>query len=122
MAKITAKTAQLPSDMKTWRQYTISLLNNMPKDEAEAYRSKFKKSIKFWHKRGGSLDDSILDVLDSLNIKYQVRGISKSGKKIVTLNHTPDDTTSKILAKTPSWKRMCMCILKNDIKCEYMGF
>jgi predicted phosphoadenosine phosphosulfate sulfurtransferase len=123
MAKITARNAQLPENMKTWKQYTIQMLKDMPQEEAEQYRKKFKTSIKFWRKRGGCLDESIIEQLDNLNIKYRVRGLSKSGKRIITLTQTtPDDTTSKILAKTPSWKRMCMCILKNDIKCEYMGF
>ena len=121
---ITAKNTNLPENMKSWRQYTITLLNKMPKENAEKYRMKFKKSIKFWRKHGGTLDDCIIATLEELNIKYKVKGINKkTGKKIIVLAQvTPDDTTSKVLAKVPSYKRMCMCILKEDIECKYMGF
>ena len=124
ITKITAKNTNLPENMKSWKQYTIYLLNKMPKDDAEKYREKFKKSIRFWRRRGGTLDDSIIKILEELNIKYKVKGTStRTGKKIIVLNQaTPDDTTSKILAKVPSYKRMCMCILKEDIECKYMGF
>ena len=121
--RITANTVSLPKNETSWKNYTIALLKKMNKNKAAAYRKKFKKSIIFWRKRGGSLDDSIIAKLDELNIRYAVKGVSKHGKRIVVLKQTtPDDTASKILAKVPSWKRMCMCILKNDTDCSYMGF
>ena len=121
--KITANTVSLPENETSWKNYTIALLNKMDENKATAYRKKFKKSIIFWRKCGGSLDDSIIAKLDELNIRYAVKGVSKHGKRIVVLKQTtPDDTASKILAKVPSWKRMCMCILKNDTDCSYMGF
>ena len=35
----------------------------------------------------------------------------------------PDDTDDVLsTADLPSWKRMCMCILRNDYTCKTMGF
>jgi predicted phosphoadenosine phosphosulfate sulfurtransferase len=120
---ITAKNTKLPEGMRSWKEYTISLLKKLPQSEAHEYRTRFAKSMKFWRKRGASLDDATITKLDNLNVKYKIMGTTKFGKKIVALKQsTPDDTESGILSKVPSWKRMCMCILKNDVKCEYMGF
>ena len=123
MKRITCR-IELPANMKSWKTYTLSLLSQLPQTTAKAYREKFRKSIIFWRKKGGTLDDQIIVQLEELGIKINVKGVSKkTNKKIITLSQsTPDDTLPGILAKTPSWKRMCLCILKNDTKCEYMGF
>ncbi|MGN0232444.1 MAG: DUF3440 domain-containing protein, partial [Muribaculaceae bacterium] len=33
-----------------------------------------------------------------------------------------DDIDIKEFKEIPSYKRMCVCILKNDHSCKYMGF
>ena len=49
-------------------------------------------------------------------------GYNKSRDKIRFLG-TPDNTDDiKSTIDIPSWKRMAVCILKNDHLCKYMGF
>ena len=49
--------------------------------------------------------------------------ISKtSTKDVVTFDDYLDDTTVTKFKDVPSWKRMCVCIIKNDYSCKYMGF
>ena len=33
-----------------------------------------------------------------------------------------DDTTVSDFKRIPTYKRMCICIIKNDYYCKYMGF
>ena len=59
--------------------------------------------------------------------KYHIRrnGKSKykSDKERVIFLGTPDNTDNiKSSIDIPSWKRMAICILKNDHLCKYMGF
>jgi predicted phosphoadenosine phosphosulfate sulfurtransferase len=100
-------------------------LSRLPKSKADAFRTKFRKSIIFWKKKGGSLSSEEIAILQDLGIKFNVIGPSSRSKNkmIVRLNQkTPDDTDSKILSKAPSWRRMCICVLKGDTDCNYMGF
>ncbi len=121
-SSIGAKTA-LPEEFKTWKEYTLFLLNNLPQETANIYRKKFKKSIVFWRKKGATLDEQTISLLQEAGVKLQTSPSKKPGKSIVKLAQpTPDENASKILSKTPSWKRMCICILREDPKCEYMGF
>lgn len=40
----------------------------------------------------------------------------------VIFNEYPDDLDVTQFSSVPSYKRMCVCILKNDYYCIYMGF
>ena len=43
--------------------------------------------------------------------------------RVVIDGDIPDDTDNISTTKDlPSWKRMCMCILRNDYTCKSMGF
>lgn len=63
-----------------------------------------------------------LSQLDELSIKYEF-GIHnyKTDKKAVKLEYLDDIDISDFKA-VPAYKRMCVCILKNDHLCKYMGF
>lgn len=123
--KVIGTKVQLPQGISSWKRYTLDLLKNLPQEEASIYRDKFKKSIIFWKKKGGSLTQEEITILQDLGIKIEVVGPSSRSKDkmIVKLNQkTPDDTDVRVLSKVPSWKRMCICILKGDTDCNYMGF
>lgn len=109
----------------SWRSYVKFLLATLPKETRDNYISKFKKSIKFWWKRGGVLNEDTLKELDSSSHKIRNHGKSnyKSSKEYVSFLGTPDHTDDiKSSIDIPSWKRMAICILKNDHLCKYMGF
>ena len=46
----------------------------------------------------------------------------KTDKLPVTFDEYPDDAPIDNFAMVPSYKRMAVCILKNDHTCKYMGF
>ena len=79
-------------DHFTWKEYCFFLLNTLPDGLRKHYLDKLKGSLKIWRDRGEALDDY------------------------------PDDTSCESSKQAPSYKRMCVCIIKNDYDCKYMGF
>ena len=106
----------------TWKQYMEFLLDSLPENVKVGYLSKLDTSIKFWREKGGVLSDEVIAQLDELSIKYEF-GIHnyKTNKKAVKLDYLDDIDISDFKA-VPTYKRMCVCILKNDHLCKYMGF
>ena len=106
----------------TWKQYMEFLLDTLPQETKENYLKKLKTSIKFWKEKGGILSDNIINDLKSLNIKYELSKHNyNSDKKAIKLDYL-DDIDIKDFKSIPTFKRMCICILKNDHLCKYMGF
>lgn len=106
----------------TWKQYMEFLLDTLPIYTKEKYLEKLETSINFWKTKGGVLSDEIISELDSLSIKYELGTHNyKSDKKAVKLDYL-DDLDIKDFKSIPTYKRMCICILKNDHMCKYMGF
>lgn len=106
----------------TWKQYMEFLLDTLPKETKSKYLEKLETSIEFWKTKGGVLSDEIIKELDKLSIKYELgRHNYKSDKKAVKLDYL-DDLNIKDFKAIPTYKRMCICILKNDHTCKYMGF
>lgn len=109
----------------TWRSYVKFLLATLPKDIRQNYVSKFATSIKFWWKKGGVVSEEGLKELNSCNYLVARNGLSNyhSSKEQVRFLGTPDNTDDiKSTIDIPSWKRMAICILKNDHLCKHMGF
>lgn len=78
-------------DGYTWQEYTNFLLKSLPGPMQENYRSRFKKFISGWKKRG--YDEIPDEVPNSLEVK----------------------------SWAPSWRRMCRSILRNDYYCKGLG-
>ena len=109
-------------DHFTWKQYMEFLLDSLPKNVKVGYLSKLGTSIKFWQEKGGVLSDEVIAQLDELSIKYEFGTHNyKTNKKAVKLDYLDDIDISDFKA-VPTYKRMCVCILKNDHLCKYMGF
>ena len=109
-------------DNYTWKKYMEFLLDTLPENTKQNYLSKLKTSIKFWSERGGVLSDEVIEQLDNLSVKYE---FGKHGyntdKKSVKMDYL-DDIDISDFKSIPTYKRMCVCILKNDHLCKYMGF
>ena len=111
----------------TWKSYTKFLLSTLPEETRNGYIRKFTTSIEFWHKTGGGLPDATIEELREKGYNIALNGVSnytaKKYSKVVFLDPIPDDTDDIRSTKDiPSWKRMCVCILKNDHLCKTMGF
>lgn len=117
------KNIKLPKG-HTWRSYVDFLLRTLPEDTRKTYEEKFSTSIEFWRTRGGVLSAETIQELRSMGIPLQVRGKTnyRTDKQAVTFSDYPDDADVREFATVPSYKRMAICILKNDHLCKYMGF
>lgn len=126
-SKIMNANFKLPKN-HTWKSFTKFLLSTLPEETAENYRSKFIKFIKYWNKVGCPLRDDFIKELENtcpdaiINThEYSVRG--KGDKEVVKFKKIVDevhgvDNKDDIL----TWKRMCMCIIKNDFICKGLSF
>ncbi|MCI1985336.1 MAG: DUF3440 domain-containing protein [Lactobacillus sp.] len=117
------KSITLPKGM-TWRSYLAFLLKTLPKDARENYEHIFETSISFWRDKGGVLDDQTIKELQDAGIHVKVgkKTNYRTTKKPVTFDDYPDDAPVTNFRVVPSYKRMCITIMKNDHTAKYMGF
>ena len=99
------------------------LLDTLPKDTKQGYLAKLATSVKFWRERGGCLDDDTITKLRDAGVKIEVGDTTnyKTIKKPVRMEYQ-EDYDGKNFKDIPTYKRMCICIIKNDHLCKYMGF
>ncbi|MDR2870842.1 MAG: DUF3440 domain-containing protein [Deferribacteraceae bacterium] len=108
----------------SWKEYAEFLLNTLPENTAENYRKRLQVSIDSWI-RGGARSAEIIYQLEKAGIDFKRTGKIGRGKhqnEVIIFEEYPDDVQIQDFAKVPSWKRLCICILKNDWFCRYMGF
>lgn len=111
----------------TWESYTRFLLDTLPIKLRNNYVKKFNTSIRFWHEKGGGLEEETIKELEEHGYKIKRNGVSNytlnKKSRIIFMEKIPDNTDDiKTSKDIPSWKRMCYCILKNDHICRTMGF
>lgn len=119
-----ARKIELPEG-HTWRSYVKFLLATLPDQMRRNYVEKFSTSIRFWWKKGGVVCEEGVKELEACNYPIRHNGKSnyKSDKDKIVFLGTPDNTDDiKSTIDIPSWKRMAVCILKNDHLCKHMGF
>ncbi len=107
-------------DGMTWKEYCNFLLSTMDDETRNHYLAKIKTSLDFWKNKGGALDDSTIKDIGDRGKIGKPNNYSK--KKTVTFDEYPDDFDIDDFRSVPSWKRICVCIMKNDYFCKYMGF
>jgi len=116
------KSLKLPEG-HTWESYMHFLLNTLPEDTRNNYLKKLNTSVKFWKEKGGVLAPETIQKLKDLGIKIEVSSKTnyKTSKLPVRMDYQ-DDVDISEFKEVPSFKRMCICIMKNDHLCKYMGF
>jgi len=105
-----------------WESYTKLLLGTLPKALADHYREKFTKFVTYWRKTGSVVNVSWLPEEAYLSGKLSTRG--KKNLPLVVYGSIPDTLPIWAEAKRlgPSWRRMAVCILKNDQLCHSLSF
>lgn len=108
----------------TWKEYCYFLLDTLDEKTKAHYLEKLNTSIKFWKEKGGCLDDETIAELEEENADFIDKGNTSkiSPKRVIAFNDYLDDTTCTKFKEVPTYKRMCVCIIKNDYYCKYMGF
>lgn len=106
-----------------WKSYMEFLLSTLPTHTSENYKKKLNTSIEFWKNRGGVLSVEVIEKLKILNIPHTVKELTNynTEKKPVCMEYL-DDIDITEFTEIPTYKRMCICIMKNDHLCKYMGF
>lgn len=107
----------------TWQQYATFLLDTLPPETAEVFRKKLATSLKFWRERGGVLGESAIADLRAAGVEFEVGDSTnyKTEKLPVRMEYA-DEVESQDFRLIPTWKRLCVTILKNDHVGKYMGF
>lgn len=107
----------------SWKDYMYFLLDTLPEDIRANFLAKLNVSIRFWRNRGGCLADETIDKLRERGIDFTVEPSTayRTDKKPVRMEYL-DDIDIPEFREIPTYKRMCICILKNDHLCKYMGF
>lgn len=112
----------------SWKSFTEFLLTTLPPEAAQNYRDKFIKFIKYWKEVGCPVRDDHLQVLeknyasDIVNTgEFSKRG--KGDKYVVKFKDALDELP-ELEGKDdwPTWRRMAMCIIKNDFLCKSLSF
>lgn len=112
----------------TWKTFTEFLLDTLPKETADHYRVKFYKFAKYWKEVGCGLPADEIRLLeekypDHIINTHTTNNRGKRDKEVVKFVDIVDeiaelDTRSELL----TWKRMAMCIIKNDYLCTRLNF
>jgi len=107
----------------TWESYMHFLLNTLPEESKQNYLSKLETSINFWKEKGGVLSKETIKKLKKAGVKIKVEKETnyKTDKLPVRMEYLDDIDISEA-KEIPTFKRMCICIMKNDHLCKYMGF
>ena len=113
---------RLPKGM-TWERYMRFLLATLPERTRRNYLEKLSVSIRFWRDKGGCLSDETIGKLRQAGIRIEVgdRSSYRTDKRPVRMDYL-DDIDLPEFSRLPTFKRICICILKNDHACKYMGF
>ena len=107
----------------TWKSFMQFLLSTLPEKTRRNYLRKLTVSMEFWRTKGGVLSESTIEKLRKAGVTFEVGKTTnyKTNKKPVRMEYLDDIEISEF-REIPTYKRMCVCILKNDHACKYMGF
>lgn len=108
-----------------WKEYCYFLLDTLPDETRKHYLEKLNTSIKFWREKGGALGDDTINELKADDVDFRDKGYTSnytSNKRVIAFDDYLDDTNCTNFKELPTYKRMCVCIMKNDYYCKYMGF
>ena len=109
----------------TWKEYMDFLLNTLPDDVRDHYLEKLEASKKSW-RVGGAMDPETIAELKAEGAPAIFTGKTNNrgnkDKEVVQFDDYLDDTNVTDFKRIPTYKRMCICIIKNDWYCKYMGF
>lgn len=112
----------LPRGM-LWKDYLSFLLDTLPEEARRQYLKKLAVSKKFWKHKGGCLSSATIKRLKAMGVSVSVgkRSNYRTNKLPVRMDYL-DDIDLPEFRELPTYKRVCICILKNDYFCKYMGF
>lgn len=112
-------------DHFTWKQYMYFLLDTLPDETRENYLRKLEASKNSWRVGGARDEQTIQELLEEgapVIVTDDTNNRGFKDKRVIKFDDYLDDTNVTDFKRVPSYKRMCICIMKNDTTCKYMGF
>lgn len=112
----------------TWKSFTKFLLDTLPPETAANYRRKFIKFILYWSRTGCPLTPDFIEYLEENHAEEieNTHQFSKRGtgdKEVVRFRKIVDEIPELDSKKDLlTWRRMAMCIIKNDFVCKSLSF
>ena len=106
----------------TWKSYCKMLLATLPKEMSDHYKGKFRRFMLWWFRKGSPVDGESVKELPPEAVLTGRK--SPYLEDIVRYKKIPDCLDNGFEQKklAPSWRRMCVCILKNDHLCTGLSF
>lgn len=114
-------------DHFTWKQYMYFLLDTLPTETRERYETKLKTSFAYWLDTGGALPIDVVEELDE-SLEYENLGKPQNKRNytseynVIRFKEYLDEVDIKNPNLLPTYKRMCIAIMKNDVACKTLGF
>jgi predicted phosphoadenosine phosphosulfate sulfurtransferase len=112
----------------TWKQYAQFLLSTLQPDIRQRFLENIARFEQSWSEKGYGRNPRVIAQMESEGVELEHTGeVSKLCTKpdyyeIVKIkNGIPDDTKISDFRHCPSWKAICITILKNDFTLQYMS-
>ncbi|GHV45329.1 phosphoadenosine phosphosulfate sulfurtransferase [Synergistales bacterium] len=112
----------------TWKQYAEFLIKTLPDETKQRLLYHLARFEKSWVDDGYGRNPDVIRTMEDEGIVLEKTGkISKLCTKdniyeIVKIKSGfPDETTISDFRHCPSWKAVCITIMKNDFALQYMG-
>ena len=113
----------------TWKEYAEFLLRTLPEKSKKKFIESISRLQKTWEEKGYGRNPRVIQAMIDEGIEIEKTGeISKLCTKpdiyeIVKIKSGfPDETNVHSNFRiTPSWKKVCITIMKNDFSLTYMG-
>lgn len=114
-------------DHFTWKEYMYFLLDTLPEETKQNYLRKLETSFAYWLEKGGALPVEVVKELDE-SLEFENLGKPKNKVNysreynVIKFKEYLDETNIKNPNLLPTYKRMCIAIMKNDTACKTLGF
>lgn len=114
-------------DHFSWKEYMYFLLDTLPAETRENYLRKLKVSFAYWLEGGGALPVDTVAELDP-EIGFENLGTPSNNRnytsdyQVIRFKEYLDEIDIKNPNLLPTYKRMCIAIMKNDTSCKTLGF
>lgn len=112
----------------TWEEYAHWLIKTLPDETRKTMERHIARIKKEWETKGHGRNPRVIKTMEKEGIVLEKTGqLDKRCTKpdiyeIVKIkNGFPDETSIPMFRKCPSWKGVCITILKNDFTGQYMG-
>lgn len=111
----------------TWKEYMYFLLDTLPEDTKKHYLEKLRVSFSYWLETGGALPIEVVSNLPE-NIEFENLGKPTNNRnyttdyQVIRFKEYLDEINISNPNLLPTYKRMCIAIMKNDTSCKTLGF